>query len=98
MGTERVRLSLGMIGLAVLQMGQIEDAWHYGNGSAGGVRARIELDVRVGWKVHLVAGATTTWIFMSFPQRGLIHRDYEYEATGATDGYIGGFAMVTVDY
>lgn len=98
LGTERVAIRLGFAGLIGVQTGQIGDAYHYGDARSGGVHAIGEIDVRLFWKIHLVAGITTTWVFLRFPQRGLIHRDYEYVAESAKDGYYGGYFMMGARY
>lgn len=96
--TERVKLGLQLAGLAVVQLGQIADAYHYGTAKAGGVEAGIEIDVRLFWKIHLVAGAFTTWFFVSFSQVGVLHEDYEYIADSARDGYFGGYLLAAFHY
>jgi len=96
--TERVKLGLLFAGLAVVQLGQMADAYHYGTAKAGGVEAGIEVDVRLFWKIHLVAGAFTTWFFVSFTQVGEQHTDYEYIADSARDGYFGGYLLAAFHY
>ncbi len=98
LGFERVKLGLRFAGLAAVQLGQIADAYHYGNAKAGAVEAGVELDVRLFWKIHLVAGAFTTWFFVSFSQIGTQGLDYEYIADSARDGYFGGYLLAAVHY
>ncbi len=98
LGTERVKLGLWFGGLAVVQLGQMADAYHYGNARAGGVEVGLELDVRLFWKIHLLAGATTTWFFVTFQQVGVQGLDYEYIADSAMDGYFGGYLLVALHY
>lgn len=98
LGTERVKLGLFFDGLAVAQLGQMADAYHYGNARAGGLEAGLEFDVRLFWKIHLLAGFSTTWFFISFQQVGVQGLDYEYIADSATDGYYGGYLLVALHY
>lgn len=98
LGTERVKLGLKFAGMAVVQLGQMADAYHYGNAKAGGLEAGIELDVRLVWKLHLVAGAFTSWFFVSFSQVGVQGLDYEFIADSATDGYFGGYVLAAFHY
>jgi hypothetical protein len=98
LGLERVKLGLFVAGLAAVQLGQMADAYHYGNARAGGVEAGIELDVRLFWKIHLVAGAFTTWLFVSFSQVGVQGLDYEFIADSARDGYFGGYLLAAFHY
>ena len=98
LGTERVKLGLKFAGMAVVQLGQMADAYHYGNAKAGGIEAGIEIDVRLFWKLHLVAGAFTSWFFVSFSQVGVQGLDYEYIADSATDGYFGGYLLAAFHY
>ncbi len=97
LGAERVKLGLRFAGLATVQLGQMADAYHYGSAKAGGVEAGVELDVRLYWKVHLVAGAFTTWFFVKFAQisQGVT---YGIIADSARDGYFGGYLLAAVHY
>lgn len=98
LGTERVSLGLRLAGLGVLSMGQMADAYHYGASQAGGVHFGAEVDVRIYWRLHLLVGAWIDWFFVTFPQLGEIHLDYEYVAESARDGYYGGYALIAVEY
>lgn len=96
--TERVKLGLLFAGMAAVQLGQLADAYHYGTAKAGAVEAGVEIDVRLFWKIHLVAGAFTTWFFVSFSQVGEQHVDYEFIADSARDGYFGGYLLAAFHY
>jgi hypothetical protein len=96
LGTERLRLGLGLSGLIAAQLGQLGDAWHYGAGPAGGFEASLELDVRIVWKLHLVVGARTTWMFVRFKQAS--PQEYRYPADTARDGFYGGYAQAVIRY
>ena len=98
LGTERVKLGLWFGGLAAAQLGQIADAYHYGNARGGGIDTGVEVDVRLFWKIHLVAGAFTTWLFATFNQVGAINIDFNFIADSATDGYFGGYVLVALHY
>ncbi|MDY0002732.1 MAG: hypothetical protein RBU30_15655 [Polyangia bacterium] len=98
LGTERVSLGLSFAGLALVSLGQITDAYHYGNGKGGGVEVGLEIDARIFWKVHLQAGFTTSWNFISFSQLGVQHLDYEYVADSARDGTYGGYVLMSLQY
>ncbi len=98
LGTERVSLGAQLAGLGTLSFGQLANAYHYGTAKGGGVQVGLEVDVRVFWKVHLRAGFTTTWMFISFSQLGEQHTDYEYVADSARDGYYGGYLLAAIHY
>lgn len=98
LGTERVSLGLQLAALAVASMGQMTDAYHYGLGKGAGVETGLELDVRLYWRLHLLVGFTTSWLFIRFPQRGEQGIDYEYSADSARDGYYGGYLLLSVRY
>jgi len=96
--TERVALDVRLAGMGVLSMGQMADAYHYGASQAGGVHAEMAVDVRLGWRIHLLVGAWLDWFFITFPQVGDIHLDYELVADSARDGYYGGYARLAMCY
>ncbi len=98
LGTERVSLGLQLAALGVVSLGQMADAYHYGKGNAGGVELSLEVDVRVYWRLHLIVGATTSWMFISFSQLGTQGLDYEYVADSAKDGFYGGYILAAVHY
>lgn len=98
LGTPRIRLQVRLAGLAPLTMGQIENPYHYGDGSAGGLDAALELDVDLFWRVHLRLGATTSWMFIRFPQKGTQGLDYQYAATWAKDGTYGAYLLGGFEY
>ncbi len=98
LATERLKLCVWLAGMAVAQLGQMADAYHYGNGRAGGIEAGLGLDVRLAWKIHLLAGASTTWVFVKFPQDGVQGLDFEYVVDSAKDGYFGGYLLVAMHY
>ena len=98
LATDRVSLGLFVGGLAVMQLGQMADAYHYGSAKAGGVEVGLELDVRLFWRVHLIVGAQTSWYFISFSQMGEQFLDYEFVADSAVDSYFGGYLLMAVHY
>ena len=79
-------------GIAFCQQG-----W-YAKGSAivGCDLESLELDVRIFWKLHLVVGARTTWMFVRFTQAS--DREYRYPADTARDGFYGGYAQAVIRY
>jgi hypothetical protein len=98
LGTDRVSLAVRFAALGTLSFGQLANAYHYGVAKGGGVQADLEVDVRVYWRLHLRAGFTTTWLFISFSQLGDEGTDYMYVADSARDGYYGGYLLAAIHY
>jgi hypothetical protein len=94
----RVSLSTGVSGLGTVSLGQIADKSHYGKGTAGGVEGSIEVGVRIIAGLSVVAGGSTTWLFVKFDQKGTLGVDYQYAADSARDGYYGGYVRVSYAY